>query len=220
MPITHLFIDLDGTLYPNENGIWEEIARRMESFMLEHLSIPQQEIPEIRQQYYRQYGTTLRGLQANFEIDPHEFLAFVHDVPLSDFLKPDPHLREVLARLPQPKWILTNSDTAHAGRVLNALDVTDLFEGILDITSMGFINKPELAVYQKALEIAGNPHPQNCAFVDDAPQNLVQARHLGMVTILVGSKSANPETDFHIPDIYHLPEVIDQLASEEGAPVG
>ena len=40
MPIEVLFIDLDGTIYPPDNGMWEKIAKRMEIYMHQALQIP------------------------------------------------------------------------------------------------------------------------------------------------------------------------------------
>ncbi len=53
----------------------------------------------LQKTYLHEHGTTLAGLMANHGVDPHDFLAEVHDVPL-DALTPDPGLRAALERLP------------------------------------------------------------------------------------------------------------------------
>jgi putative hydrolase of the HAD superfamily len=211
MSFNHLFLDLDGTLYPGNNGIWELIADRMERYMHEKIGIPLEDVPETRRRYFLEYGTTLRGLMNNHPIDPEHFLAFVHDIPVEEYLEPDPRLREVLEAIPQTKWILTNSDTGHATRVLNVLGLIDLFEGILDITHMEYENKPNPGVFHKALAFAGNAKAEKCVFVDDIPHNLDQARRLGWITVLVGNKPNNGEADYQIEDIYQLNEVLEQI---------
>jgi putative hydrolase of the HAD superfamily len=211
MSYTHLFLDLDGTLYPNNNGMWEAIAVRMERYMYEVIGIPQAEIPETRQRYFLQYGTTLRGLMRNHSIDPQRFLAYVHDIPVGDYLKPDQALRETLQSVQQPKWILTNSDTPHATRVLNALGLYDLFDGILDITIMEFENKPSPGVFHKALKLAGGAEASTSVFVDDIPHNLAQAKQLGWITVLVGNKPVNGSADYQIDSIYRLNDVLEQI---------
>jgi putative hydrolase of the HAD superfamily len=211
MSFTHLFLDLDGTLYPGSNGIWELIAGRMERYMHEKIGIPKEKVPETRQRYFLEYGTTLKGLMSNHSIDPEHFLAFVHDVPVGDFLEPDQRLRDILQTIPQSKWILTNSDTAHATRVLTALGLYDLFEGILDITRMAYENKPNPGVFQKALSFAGNIRAGQCVFVDDIPKNVDQARKLGWITILVGDKPNNGEAKYQIENIYHLNEALERI---------
>lgn len=208
MPFSTLLIDLDGTLYPHNNGIWEEIAARMEKYMHDQLNLPQTEIPKLRKEYYRKYGTTLSGLRRNFRINEAEFLSYVHNVPLHQYLTPDIKLREVLKNLPQKKWIFTNSDKNHAQRVLKALDITDLFEGILDITHFKFLNKPNIQTYQLALAAIGNPNPGVCMFVDDSPVNIPPAHELGIATVLVGDHNASNSADHHISSIYDLPSIL------------
>lgn len=211
MPITTLFLDLDGTVYPSENGIWEAISNRMEIFMYEKLKIPKENIPNLRQNYYYQYGTTLKGLQENYSIDQYEYLRFVHDIPIDKYLKPDNTLRDLLISIPIAKWIFTNSDRAHSERVLNTLKIIDLFDGIIDVTVMDFINKPDPFAYSYAVKIAGNPIPKNCVFFEDNIRNLQPAKELGMKTVLVGKDQNSREVDFSIPTIYEIKNIIEKI---------
>ncbi len=208
MSFSTLLLDLDGTVYPQNNGIWEEIAARMELYMFEKFNLPIAQLPQIRQEYYQEYGTTLSGLRQNFQVNEEEYLSFVHDIPLHLYLQPDQRLRNMLISLPQKKWIFTNSDKAHSQRVLNALQISDLFEGILDIMHFNYVNKPNMEVYTSALQSIGNPSPETCVFVDDSPANLTPAKQLGMTTILVGNKTSTPSTDYHIPSIYDLTSIL------------
>src|SRR5512142_707586 len=118
MPFTTLFFDLDDTLYPPNNGVWGAIASRIESFMRDRVGIPPEEIPALRQTLFRTYGTTLRGLSITRHVDVHEYLAFVHDIPLKEYLVPDPRIRSIIQRYPQRKLIFTNADRNHAHHVL------------------------------------------------------------------------------------------------------
>jgi len=208
MPISTLLLDLDGTLYPNQNGIWDAIAQRMDLYMHEILKMDLAEIPKTRQQYYQKYGTTLRGLQENYHIDPLPYLAYVHDISMKDFLQPDPELNSILENLPQEKWIFTNSDQAHARRVLSALSIEHHFKGIIDIIKMEFNNKPNPLVYFKALSIAGSPSPNTCLFADDSLKNLMPADEQGIHTVLVGSAQNILNSHYHIQTIHELPLVI------------
>ena len=123
---------------------------------------------------------------------------------LGDFIEPDKKLRKILLQIPQPKWILTNSETPHATRVLNALGIFDLFEGILDITIMGYKNKPNPIVFHKALEFSGGLKASDALFVDDIPKNVAAAKQLGWQTILVGEHPNNGDADHHIEHIHQL----------------
>lgn len=211
MNVEVIFLDLDGTLYPHENGMWDEIANRMETYMNQVLGIPRQLIPNLRKTYFEKYGTTLRGLQINYEIDPEEYLAYVHDIPVSDFIQPDIKLRKILRELHQPKWILTNSDKNHSKRVLSALGIEDLFRDILGVTDMNFHSKPDSYVFNRALEFAGNPSPNKCLFVDDIPKNLAPAKEMGFITILVGNRQDNLNTHFSIASIHDLKKAMNNL---------
>jgi putative hydrolase of the HAD superfamily len=214
MLITHLIFDLDGTLYPHNNGIWDAIASRMEEYMHTFLGFSLQEIPAIRERYYHQYGTTLKGLIENHNIDPYEYLEFVHDIPLNQYLESDIRLQETLEKLNYSKWIFTNADVNHAIRVLTHLGVLTHFEGILGVNSLNFINKPDLEAYKKVLRLMQDPAPQNCVFFDDIPKNLVGAKALGIKTILVGSSVTAPEIDQAVPDIYQIPAAIDEITNQ------
>ena len=211
MRYTTLFIDLDGTLYPAGNGMWELIAQRMNEYIHHHLQIPLEQVPELRRSYYQEYGTTLRGLQAHYDIDAEGYLAYVHDVPIAEYLQPDAELRGMLASLPQAKWVMTNSDHRHAGRVLDALGVRDLFEGVIDVWATGFVPKPDPSVYRQALAAAGEPAPGSCVLVDDIPKNLRPAQEMGLTTVLVGDKTPEDSHHYHIKTITELAQQVPAL---------
>ena len=211
MSISTLLLDLDGTLYPFQNGIWDAIAARMEMYMQNKLKIAPAEISNTRMRYYQKYGTTLRGIQANYQVDPYEFLNYVHDIPIKEYLKPDRELDAMLQAAPQEKWIFTNSDRGHTERVLNALGIEKHFKGILDIIKMDFNNKPSPYVYQKALEYIGKTPADQCLFADDAEKNLVPAHNYGITTVLVGKTPAQSNRHYHIQTIHQLPEVLEKI---------
>jgi putative hydrolase of the HAD superfamily len=211
MSFTTLFFDLDDTLYPSTNGLWGAIRVRMEDYMRERMGLPSQGITSLRRSYFETYGTTLRGLQRHHQVDAYDFLSYVHDLPLEEYLQPDPEIRELLLSLPQSKWIFTNADAAHSRRVLEVLRLADLFDGIADIHARKYSCKPELQAYQLAMELAGESLPQNCVFLDDSPRNLLPARQLGFRTILVGSSHPDPSAHFAIPDLKELPRAVPEL---------
>jgi pyrimidine 5'-nucleotidase len=138
MSYTTLFFDLDDTLYPGSNGLWALIRERMGWYMVEVLGLPESEVPALRRKYYETYGTTLRGLQIHHQVDVDDYLHYVHDLPLEQFLQPNPELRALLLSLPQQRWIFTNADADHARRVMSVLGVQDCFTGIIDIRAIGF----------------------------------------------------------------------------------
>jgi len=212
MRYTTIFFDLDGTLYSDQTGLWEAIKARMSSYMADRLGLPWESIPELRSHFYRTYGTTLRGLQIHYQVDPDDYLAYVHDLQLENYLEKTPELRKMLESLPQVCWIFTNADVEHARRVLKILDVLDCFEGIIDVHAIEFACKPEPVAYQRALTLAGEPDPQRCLILDDSVENLLAARELGFTTVLVGWDGVHPQTNsYRIPNILALRESLPEL---------
>jgi putative hydrolase of the HAD superfamily len=211
MHYTTIFFDLDDTLYQSSSGLWEVIRSRMSKYMAERLGLPAEKIPSLRRSYYETYGTTLRGLQKHHQVDPNDYLAYVHDIPVETYLEPAPQVRRMLLSLPQQRWIFTNADANHARRVLSVLGLEDCFTGIIDVWAMDFACKPEPEAYHKALQLAGEPHAQNCVLLDDSASNLAQARQMGFTTVLVGSNGPHPAAVLSISNLLELPKQLPQL---------
>lgn len=206
MPYTTLLFDLDETLYQSSTGLWNAIRVRMNRYMHERVGLPRDVIPQLREQYYRHYGTTLRGLQIHHQVDMDDYLAYVHDLPLRDYLQPDPVLRAILKQLPQSRWIFTNADSAHANRVLDVLGISECFIGIIDVRALQPACKPAKEAMQKALEITGASVPGECVFLDDSPANIAAASQYGFTTVLVGNGSHPDADSYHVPNLVDLPE--------------
>ena len=212
MPFRLLLFDLDDTIYPPTSGLWGAISERIALYMTERLSLPPDQVHALRRGYFEKYGSTLRGLQEHHQVDAVEFLQFVHDLPLAQYLTPDPALRPMLLSLPQRRWICTNADSGHARRVLDFLGLSDCFEEIVDICAANFIPKPAPEFYLTALGLAGETEPQACVFLDDLPRNLAPARALGLGTVLVNPNiKADPAAMVAIPGLPALPQAFPEL---------
>lgn len=184
----------------------------MNQFMELNMRLPPEQVSDLRRYYFQNYGTTLRGLQKHHQVDPDEYLAYVHDISLLDYLEPASGLHEMIASLPQDCWIFTNADSDHARRVLTVMGLSDCFNGIIDIRSTGYACKPQPESFLQALSIAGNPSEKKCVMIDDSPRNLQTAHELGMTTILVdGESESRIGVDYHVPDLLSLPEEIPEL---------
>jgi pyrimidine 5'-nucleotidase len=206
-----IFFDLDATLYPAGNGVWEMIKDRIHQYMIETVNVPEEDVPDLRLKYLSKYGTSLVGLMKNYDVDPEHYLEYVHDIPISDYIRPDPKLRRILESLPYPLWVFTNSDYPHASRVLKALGVDDLFAGITDMFAMDFELKPNPSAYRVTLELAGEPDPNRCVFFDDIPANLITGKKFGFTTVLVGGENNHPEIDYHLKNIHQIPQKLSFL---------
>ena len=205
MRFTTLFFDLDDTLYPASTGLWHAIKERMNTFMRDRLYIPEANIPTLREQYFKMYGTTLRGLQQHHQVDTTDYLAYVHDLPLKDFLTPNPVVRNVLASLPTRNLIFTNADVSHARRVLAALELDDLFDNVVDVNAVAPYCKPMPESFAIAMDLADEPDPRKCVMIDDLPRTTRAALEVGMASLLYGSEIPTPDASGVFTDWTHLP---------------
>jgi putative hydrolase of the HAD superfamily len=199
--------DLDNTLYPESCRLFDQVQQRMTEFICDRLSVSPEEAAELRRTYFRKHGTTLRGLMTNDMIDPHEFLAFVHDIDLA-CVPPDPALAAALAQLGGRKIVHTNGSTRHAQRLLDHLGLSESFTGIIDIVAADFDPKPALAGYRLLLQrhaVAA----QTALMIEDIARNLAPAATLGMTTAWLRNRQdwAMAESD---GDYIH--HVVDDLA--------
>lgn len=205
MRFSTIFFDLDDTLYPSSSGLWPAIKERMNTYMRDVLHIPADDIPTLREHYYKTYGTTLRGIKAHHEVDVDDFLAYVHDLPLDDFLTPNPLQREIIASLPQRKLVFTNADLPHAQRILATLQIDDLFETIIDINAVEPYCKPNPEVFAVAQELANEPDPRKCVMIDDIPRTTRAALDVGWASILYGTEEPTQDASGVFVDWNHLP---------------
>lgn len=202
-----IFFDLDNTIYPKSSGLMDAIRDRIISYMHERLGLEMDEILALRQYSLQKYGTTLLGLKERFEIDEFEFLDYVHNINLSDYLKKDMDLNYLIASYPQRKIIFTNADKNHVNRILKFLDLNHLFDTIIDIHTLMPHLKPHSESFDKALEIARLSSWDNCAFLDDHPANIEQARKMGIYSVLIDEKSRH-QNDLKISSLFDLPKLI------------
>ena len=107
--------DLDNTLYPHHVNLWQQVDRRIGEFVGRHLKISAAEARVIQKDYYRRYGTTMRGMMTEHGISADDFLAYVHQIDHSP-LEPNPAMGAAIAKLPGRKLILTNGSSDHADR--------------------------------------------------------------------------------------------------------
>jgi len=179
--------DLDNTLYHADNGIFAQIDANMTRFVARLLGMERDAARQVQKQLYRDHGTTLAGLVAVHKIDPEPYLEFVHDIDLSG-LAPDAGLRDALVRLPGRRFVFTNGCRNHAARILERLQLADLFDQVWDIRTIGFIPKPDAAAYDAAVA-AGSIAPAKAAMFDDIARNLVVPHEMGMTTVWLDCQS-------------------------------
>ena len=185
--------DLDNTLYPASADLFAHIDRRMTAFVGRLLDLPHAEAWAVQKRYFHAHGTTLAGLMAEHGVDPHAFLAEVHDIEM-DALEQDAPLVAAIARLPGRKLVFTNGDAPYALEVLERLGLRDSFEGVHDIHAMALSPKPAASAYAGLCEHWGID-PARALFADDMARNLRPAKAIGMTTVWVDNGSEQDPAD-------------------------
>ena len=181
--IKNWVFDLDNTLYSPEEDIFSQIDKRMTEFIISKLNVNEEEAFNIQKKYFLEYGTTLSGLMKRENIDPDEFLEFVHDINL-EILKPNIELSKIIKNLPGDKFIFTNGSKKHAENVLKQLEMSGIFDDIFDIKESNFIPKPNINAYLNFIDKT-KIEPDVSIMFEDIGRNLEAAKKLGMKTVLI-----------------------------------
>lgn len=217
-----LLFDMDDTLYPPSLGINSACRKNTEEFMIHHLHIKEDQVPNICFELYQRYGTTMAGLKAlGYEFDIDEFHAYVHGRLPYHLLKPDPELRSLLLSMPQSKIIFSNSDQAHVAKVLSRLDLEDCFQGIICFETLNnhnqnssaenrIICKPLLQAMEAAVRIA-TTDPDKTLFFDDSVRNITSGKEAGLHTVIVGRSDTVPGADYALSSIHDIRESIPEI---------
>ena len=198
--------DLDNTLYPPSNNVFRQIEKRMTEYVATYLGVGLEEAFAVQKRYFREFGTTMRGMMSRHGMDPAPFLEYVHTIDLGD-MKPSPPLEAALDRLPGRKLIFTNASAAHAGRVMERLGVSHHFDDVFDIADAEYAPKPEPRVYGKLVERHGLD-PARTVMIEDMARNLEPAAALGMTTVWL-TPGLRPEP--HEAEFSYVDHVIDDL---------
>jgi len=175
--------DLDNTLYPHHLNLWHQVDERIRDFIAAYLKVAHEDAFRIQKDFYKRYGTTMRGLMAEHGLNPDEFLDYVHQIDHSP-LQPNPALGAALEKLPGRKLILTNGTRAHADAVMRRLEVHGHFEDVFDIVAADLEPKPFAQTYDRFLARHG-VDPRRAAMFEDLARNLEVPHALGMITVLV-----------------------------------
>ncbi len=175
--------DLDNTLYPHHVNLWQQVDARIGEFISAHLKISAEQARVIQKDYYRRYGTSMRGMMTEHGVRADDYLAYVHQIDHSP-LEPNPAMGAAIARLPGRKLILTNGSVDHVDKVLDRLGIAGQFEAVFDIIAAELEPKPAPQTYQKFLR-DHRVDPATSAMFEDLARNLVVPHELGMTTVLV-----------------------------------
>jgi putative hydrolase of the HAD superfamily len=166
--------DLDNTLYPHHVNLWQQVDVRIRDYIARYLDIAHDEAFRVQKDYYKRYGTTMRGMMT--EHGMHQ----IDHTPI----QPNPALGRALARLSGRKLILTNGTRTHAEAVMRRLEVHEHFDDVFDIVAGEHEPKPMPATYDRFLA-RHRVDPKKAALFEDLARNLEVPHALGMTTVLV-----------------------------------
>jgi putative hydrolase of the HAD superfamily len=209
--IKYILFDLDSTLYSSHWGLEKKLSRRVNEYIARYLGLSIEKAWALRKERIKacNYGTTLEWLRAEKDFDDAEterYLAHIHPENEADELPPDPALRSLLQSLGTAVslGILTNSPREHALRILEKLEIQELFPSIFDIRRNGLKGKPNKEVYYRILEELGIK-AESCMLVDDVARYIEGYRAIGGIGVYFDEDSRNPE--FPGPRIGKLEEL-------------
>ncbi len=185
--------DLDNTLYSADSGIFQQVHELMGKFVSNHLKIEINEAKKIQKKYYKQHGTTLRGMMDNHGVDPDYFLSEVHKLDYS-IVTSNKELNDQLNKLNGKKIIYTNANMQHTLDVLERIELANFFDEIFDIKMADYIPKPEITPYEQIIK-KYNLKPNSCAMFDDIAKNLVPAKKVGFTSIWIDAGYENFSDD-------------------------
>tara|TARA_B100000029_G_scaffold265010_1_gene261199 strand:- start:116 stop:787 length:672 start_codon:yes stop_codon:yes gene_type:complete len=211
--IKYWIFDLDNTLYNGQTKVFSEVDKKMSDYISKKLNISVVEAKDLQKKYFYENGTTLSGLMKHNNIDPYEFLEFVHEIDIS-WLPKDKLLRNELIKIKEKKFIFTNGSHSHVRNVTEQLGISDLFDGAFAITDANFIPKPFKEPYEKLIK-KFNIEPAKSILIEDIAHNLEQAKNLGMKTCWLENEESFAKKDADKPyidyKIKNLPSFLQKI---------
>lgn len=169
-----LLLDIDNTLYKENNGMDTEIRQKIHQFC--SLFSTTEDAHRLMTEYYFKYGHTLRGYLTEKPSCTVEKWKEVYDkVDIEKYLTHDPEMYKKLREVGKNNilYAFTNGDYDIGMRMLNSLGLSELFEGIIycDYQNGGdFICKPDEEAYELVEDIFG---PKNLYIFEDRKINLI-----------------------------------------------
>ena len=192
--------DLDNTLYSADSGIFQQVHKLMGEFISKNLNMDMPNAKKLQAKYYKQHGTTLRGLMDNHGIDPDYFLDEVHRLDYS-IVSSNKILNQELQKLEGRKIIYTNANKKHTIDVLERIGLSNFFDEIFDIKMANYVPKPELKPYEQIIDLF-NINASTSAMFDDIAKNLVPAKKVNFTSVWIDAGYENFSDDIEASKQY------------------
>jgi putative hydrolase of the HAD superfamily len=201
--------DLDNTLHDARAHIFPSMHEQINAYLRRYFNVDEAGANQIRESFWRTYGTTLNGLMRHHGADPRHFLRETHVFPeLADMVVHENALKHALQRLGGTKLVFSNAPRHYVEQVLSAIGLSRYFDGVYSIEDARYRGKPALHGFYYLLR-KHHLDPHRCAFIDDAAENLRSAHRLGMSTVWVSRERRRlPFVDLRIASVIDLPRLV------------
>ena len=237
--ITTIIFDVDDTLYDVGCGFTaHRNGEVVQQYMVDHFHFPSLEAAkQVRDEYFEKYHATAKALtvaqqegrfpEGGPKFDTKHLAEYwVDHLDYSRLGGPKTELKAKLKDIPLTLVAFSNGPRAYVKKVLQALDLFDLFgeERLYGVDDVLPHCKPEPAAFAKIFKNIGHPAPETCIMVEDSMKNIHAASKLGMKTILITGNSehgrilpedrpdaSDPAVDCSIPTIEDLASVLPGL---------
>jgi putative hydrolase of the HAD superfamily len=206
--------DLDNTLHDARARIFPSMHEQINAYLRRYFDVDEEGANEIRQRFWRTYGTTLNGLMRHHGADPRHFLRETHVFPeLADMVVHENALKHALRLLGGTKLVFSNAPRHYVEEVLRAIGLGRYFDGVYTIEDARYRGKPALHGFHFLLR-KHHLDPHRCAFIDDALENLRAGHRLGMSTVWVSNERRRvPYVDLRVASVVELPRLVFRTSS-------
>ncbi|KAF5141413.1 pyrimidine 5 -nucleotidase [Vairimorpha ceranae] len=166
--------DMDGTLYKSTEEMKTFDLQRWER-VYNQLKVRNKNAPPFEELKDRNLLNTETFVKY-FKTIPRDLEKTKGSADYNRFLKEDTKLKKCLESIPVRKWCFTNAMEYRAKKVLNCLDLTDTFEGVICRDNKCFygtvMRKPQEQVYKFVEELLQIKDKRKVFFFDDNIENI------------------------------------------------
>lgn len=204
MNTTKYIFDLDGTLYDldgqpgtkfGDSVFCKDLMADTQNYIAQELTIDPIEAEAVLKKIKQDYdGEISIGLEHAYGIDRYDFFDKTWGREVAKYISPNPALRGQLEPFVGRSAILSAAPKVWVTRVLDFLDVTDVFEDRI-FTGEPDLRKPNPQVFALVARTLA-AQPEQCVSIGDQNHSdILPAKSIGMGTALVGPERL--DADIH-----------------------
>jgi putative hydrolase of the HAD superfamily len=212
--VKHIWWDLDDTLYPFNQEFHDKKIKVMVAEFARLKGIPVEEAEKQFKQAMKKYKSSAETFKNIFDKPNYYAQQIQGYVDRAEYIKYNPELveffRNFLKKHPAIKHsIISNSLLSQIKLTLRILKLPE--EWFANLASSEHIgaSKPNEKIYKTMIDLSGLK-PGEIAYVGDREEvDIIPAKKLGIVTILVSDGGINSQADFKVDSVYDILELFD-----------